>query len=257
MAFEFVDLDVQGSVGWYRFNRAPRNSVHREMLSELRPAFEALLDLTEVRVAVIASAIGGYFSTGADVSTFEGAGPERMRDWVRETHRLAGVIRDSPKPVLAAINGIAVGGGLEMTLHADLRFVAADARLGQPEINIGFIPPVAGTQGLVRLVGRAHAFQMLYGGEVMDAKAAHEIGLADVVVPPENLESEVQAYGDMLARKPANVLTAIRRCLIDGGGRAFADGLAIEEEQAIALAEHENFQEGVTAFLEKRKPNWA
>lgn len=256
MSFKFIDLDVQGSVGWYRFNRPPRNSVNSEMLYELRPAFEALLDLAEVRVVVIASALGGYFSTGADVSTYQDVEVERMRDRLRESHRLARVLRDASKPVLAAINGVAVGGGLEMTLHADLRFVAGDARLGQPEINIGFIPPIGGTQGLVRLVGRAHAFRMLYGGEVMDAKAAHEIGLADIVVPPEDLEREVQAYGDMLAEKPANVLTAIRRCLVDGGSRAFADGLQVEEEQAVALSEHENFREGVSAFLEKRKPIW-
>ncbi len=143
-----------------------------------------------------------------------------------------------------------------MTLHADLRFVASDAHLGQPEINIGFIPPVAGTQGLVRVVGRSHAFRMLYGGELMDAKTAHEIGLVDFVVPPDKLDSEVQTYGDMLASKPANVMTAIRSCLIDGGGRAFNDGLEIERNQALALADHANFREGVSAFLDKRKPEW-
>lgn len=256
MTFEYVDLEVRGAVGWYRFNRPPRNAVDWDMLYELAPAFEALLERAEVRVIVIASALEGYFATGADVSAFQGVGGDRMGDWVRETHRLARILRASRKPILAAIQGVAVGGGLEMTLHADLRFVASDARLGQPEINIGFIPPVAGTQGLVRLVGRSHAFSMLYGGELMDATTAHEIGLVDFVVPPGELDAEVQAYGEKLASRPANVLAAIRRCLIDGGGLAFEDGMEIEKNQALALADHANFREGVSAFLEKRKPEW-
>jgi enoyl-CoA hydratase/carnithine racemase len=256
MAFKFIDLDVQGPVGWYRFNREPRNSVHWEMLYELIPAFEALLTDSEVRAIVIASAQEGYFNTGADVGALKGVEADRMRDWVRETHALARLLRNASKPVLAAINGVAVGGGLEMTLHADLRFAAADARLGQPEVNIGFIPPVGGTQGLVRLVGRSHAFRMLYGGQLMDAEEAHEIGLVDYIVSPDSLEGEVQAYGEMLATKPANTLTAIRRCLVDGAGGTFAEGLVVERDQAFALVDHPNFQEGVISFTEKRRPKW-
>jgi len=256
MTFEFIDLEVRGPVGWYRFNRPPRNSVDWDMLYEMTPAFEALLDRDEVKVVAIGSAVEGYFGTGADVSAFDGVDGVRMRDWVRETQRLARAVRMSPKPVLAAINGVAVGGQLEMSFHADLRFVASDARLGQPEINIGFIPPVGGTQGLVRLVGRSRAFRILYEGEVVDAETARAIGLADFVVPPDALAGEVQAYGEKLAAKPANALAAIRRCLVDGGSRSFDEGLEIEGEQAIGLAGHANFREGVSAFLDKRKPNW-
>lgn len=256
MTYQYVDLDVRGPVGWYRFNRSPRNSVDWDMLYELIPAFDELVERADVKVIVIASALDDYFNTGADVSSFRGVTGERMRDWVTETQKLARTIRASPKPILAAINGVAVGGGLEMALHADLRFVAAAARLGQPEINIGFIPPVGGTQGLVRLVGRSHAFRMLYGGDLMDAETARAIGLADFIVAPGELQGEVQSYGETLAGKPANVLTAIRRCLIDGGGRSFDEGLDIEKDQAFALVDHENFQEGVSAFLEKRDPDW-
>lgn len=256
MAYKYIDLDVRGPVGWFRFNRPPRNSVDWEMFYEMRPAFEELLGRPDVKVIVIASAVGGYFNTGADLTSFAGTDGERMREWIGESHTVAEVVRASSKPVLAAINGVAVGGGLELSLHADLRFVAADARLGQPEIKIGFIPPVAGTQGLVRLVGRSWAFRMLYGGETIDAKTALEIGLADFLAEAGDLESDVQAYGEMLAGRPANTLAAIRRCLIDGGAVSFAEGLAIEKAEAIGLAEHANFQEGVSAFLEKRKPQW-
>ena len=256
MAFEFIDLDKQGPVGWFRFNRPPRNAVPAEMLNELAPAIEALIADQEVRVIAIASAVDGYFSTGADISTFRAASDRQMADWIETSHRLARTIRTSPKPILSAIAGIAVGGGLEMTFHTDIRFAASDVRLGQPEVNIGFIPPVGGTQGLVRLVGRAEAFKILYGGDLLDAETALRIGLVDAVIEPEALVPEVQAYGEMLAAKPANALASIRRCLIDGGERSFDEGLEVEAREATALAHHPNFREGVTAFLEKRKPRW-
>lgn len=180
-----------------------------------------------------------------------------MTEWITETHRLAQVIQSCPKPMHAAISGIAVGGGIEMALHVDLRFAASNAKLGQPEINLAFIPPVEGTQGLVRLVGRSEAFKMLYGGHVVDAATALKIGLIDFVVEPDELTDTVQQYAEQLATKPANALSAIRRCLIDGGERSFDEGLAIERAEAIALAVHDNFREGVAAFLAKRKPAWS
>ncbi len=256
MAFEFIELDVRASVGWFRFNRPPVNAVHWEMLDEFVPALQELAARPDVKVVVIASALERYFSSGADISAFKDTEPGRMQHWIEKTHHLARVIRALDKPVLAAIRGVAVGGGLEMTLHADLRFAAEDARLGQPEINIGFIPPIAGTQSLVRLIGRSEAFRMLYGGDLMDAAAALRIGLVDSVSPSEQLIDDVQAFGEMLASKPANALAAIRRCLIDGGGQTFDAGMEIEKKQAVDLAAHPNFEEGIAAFLDKRKPNW-
>lgn len=256
MAFKFIELDVRASVGWFLFNRPPVNAVHWEMLDEFVPALQELAARPDVKVVVIASALERYFSSGADIAAFKDTEPGRMQHWIEKTHDLARTIRALDKPVLAAIQGVAVGGGLEMTLHADLRFAAEDARLGQPEINIGFIPPIAGTQGLVRLVGRSEAFRMLYGGELMDAEAALRIGLVDSVSPSERLVDDVQAYGEMLASKPANALAAIRRCLIDGGGQTFDAGMEIEKQQAVDLASHPNFEEGIAAFLGKRKPNW-
>ncbi len=256
MGFEFIELERKGPVGWFNFNRAPVNAVHWPMLDELEPAFTELHEDPSIRVIVIASAMERYFSSGADLAAFKGIEGARMGDWVATSHSLARCLRGSAKPVLAAINGIAVGGGLEMALHADLRFAASDARLGQPEVNIGFIPPVGGTQGLVRLVGRSNAFRVLYEGALMDAEQARAIGLVDMVVVPDVLAAEVQAYGEMLAQKPANTLASIRRCLIDGGGRDFDAGLEVERTEAIALADHGNFAEGVGAFLEKRKPEW-
>ncbi len=251
-----VELETCNRVGWLRFARPPVNAVNWEMLDEIGAGFETLFNDPEVKVVVIGSTLEKYFSAGADISGFKESGSGEMPRWIEQTHGLAKMLRAADKPLIAAIGGVAVGGGLEMSMHADLRFAASDARLGQPEINIAFIPPVAGTQALVRLVGRSNAFKILYGGDLIDAETALAMGLVDFVTPPAQLFEDVQAYAEMLSAKPANALAAIRRCLVDGGAETFDAGLAIEKQQAEALGRHPNFDEGITAFLERREPNW-
>jgi enoyl-CoA hydratase len=154
------------------------------------------------------------------------------------------------------VRGVAVGGGLEMTLHCDVRFAARDARLGQPEININFIPPVGATQALTRLLGRPAAIRFLYDGQLVDAAQAAAIGLVDELVAPDDLEATVQRYAEALAAKPPEALAAIRRTITSGGGTSFDQGLELERSLAIELAGTANFAEGVDAFLTKRPPVW-
>jgi enoyl-CoA hydratase/carnithine racemase len=135
-SWEFIRLSVVARVAWIEFNRAPINAVNREMVEEVREAIVAALADPEIRVLVIASAINNYFSAGADLRVFKGMKAGDMRSWVLLCHEIARLLRSSPKPLLAAINGTAVGGGLEMALHCDLRFAASDAKLGQPEIRM-------------------------------------------------------------------------------------------------------------------------
>lgn len=158
--------------------------------------------------------------------------------------------------MLAAIQGTAVGGGLEITYNCDLRFCADDARLGQPEISIGFIPPVGATQTLARLLGRSRAIRFLYDGEIIDAQQALDIGLVDELVPPGELRARVQTYGETLAEKPPEALAAIRRTITHGMDLPFGEALALEHEAIVELGGTRNFKEGVRAFLEKRKPEW-
>jgi enoyl-CoA hydratase/carnithine racemase len=256
MNLDFVRLEIGGPVGWLEYARAPVNAFNHQMVAEVHEALRALLAQPEVRVVVLASALPRYFSSGADLKVFEGMTAGQMAEWVDMCHALVRELRASPKPVLAAINGVAVGGGLEMTLHADLRFAAADARLGQPEVNIGFIPPVGGTQGLARLLGRPRALRLLYDGGLLTAAEALAVGLVDEVVEPAALREQVRRYAEGLAQKPADALAAIRRCVAIGGALPFEDGLAVEREAAVGLAGGANFQEGVRSFLAKRKPAW-
>ena len=150
-----------------------------------------------------------------------------------------------------------MGGGLEIVLNCDVRFAASDARLGQPEVNIGFLPPVGTTQSLSRLLGRPRALRFLYEGTLVSADEALALGLVDFVVPPERLRPEAQAYAAALAQKPAEALAAIRRCITLGLDRPYDEALDLEMEAAVRLAGTPDFAEGTRAFIEKRSPKRA
>ena len=251
-----VAVETVNGVGWLRFDRPPVNAFTQAMVAAVRGWLSDLMTDPKVRVIVLASTNPKYFSAGADLQEFVDIGEEGMRHWGSNCHEIARLLRRSPKPLLAAINSTAVGGGLEMTLHCDLRFAGQGARLGQPEIKIAFIPPIATTQALVRLIGRPRTIRYLYDGRLHEAPVALEMGLVDEVVPDEALAGHVQAYAEELAAKPADALAAIRRTVTLGGGMSFEDGLALELETVAKLAGTEDFAEGVAAFLEKRSPNW-
>jgi enoyl-CoA hydratase/carnithine racemase len=253
----YVRTTVTDHVGWLEFDRGPVNAFEWRMVRQVADALDGFEADPDVRVVVMASALDRYFSAGADLEAFRGIDERGMDEWCGLVHGIVGRLRASAKPVLAAIHGVAVGGGLEMSLHCDVRFAARDARLGQPEININFIPPVGATQALVRLIGRPAALRYLYDGALLDAGRALNLGLVDEVVEPGELRATVQAYGVELGAKPPEALAAIRRSITIGAGLTFDDGLALERGLAVGLAGTANFQEGVQAFLEKRTPHWA
>ena len=252
----FIRLSTVRHVGWLEFNRPPVNAFTREMVDEAHDGIVAALADPEVRVLVLASAVEGYLSAGADLNVFKGMTADGMRAWASRCHQIVRLLRGSPKPLLAAINGTAVGGGLEMTLLCALRFAAANAKLGQPEIRIGFIPPIATTQALARLIGRPRAIRYLYEGRMVAAEEARSWGLIDELVAPDGLRARVQAYGEELAAKSPAALAAIRRTVTLGGGMGFEEGMAYELETVVELAGTPDFAEGVEAFLAKRPPVW-
>lgn len=256
MNYKYLKIRIEDQVGWISYDRPPINSFNWEKLREVPAALDDLLKDPQVRVIVFASANEKYFSTGADLKVFDGIGTEGMAEWVSICHGLVSKMRRSPKPLLAAIHGVAAGGGLEMVLHCDVRFASSDARLGQPEINIGFIPPVGTTQALARLIGRPRAIRYLYEGTLVSAEEALAMGLVDLIYPPERLHAEVQTYAESLAQKSAGALAAIRRTVTEGGAVSFEDGLKLEYETAVALSGTNDFSEGIRAFLEKRTPKW-
>jgi len=256
MTFDFLNLRTEERVGWIEYNRPPVNAVNWEMLKAIPRALDAFLDDSDVRVIVIASGLERFFSVGADLKLFDGLGRDGMREWMSHCHDLVRRMRTASKPLLAAIHGTAVGAGLEAVLHCDVRFAAADARFGQPEINIGLLPGVGTTQALARLLGRPRAIRFLYDGTMVSADEALAMGLVDEVVPPNGLRDSVQEYAAGLAAKPAQALAAIRRTITLGGAVSFDEGLAMEFDAEVELAGSTDFEEGIKAFLEKRQPKW-
>jgi len=256
MDYQYLRVRTENQVGWLEYNRPPINAFNWEMLREMPAALDDLQKDSQVRVIVVASAIEKYFNTGADIHVFDGIDTKGINEWVSICHGIVSLMRRSEKPLLAAIRGIAMGGGLEMVLHCDIRFAASDARLGQPEIKIGYIPPVGATQALVRLIGRSRALKYLYDGTLVSAEEAFAMGLVDTIHPPDELHDEVQAYAESLAQKPAKALAAIRRTITEGGGMSFDGGLKLEFETAVKLSGTKDFSEGIRAFLEKREPKW-
>lgn len=251
-----IRFTVENHVGWLEFNRPPVNAFTREMVEATHDGIANALTDPAVHVLVLTSSIERYFSAGADLNVFRGMTGEGMRGWAQRCHDIVRLLREAPKPLLAAINGTAVGGGLEMTLHCDQRFAATDAQLGQPEVRIGFIPPIATTQALARLIGRPRAIRYLYDGGLVPAAQALEWGLVDELVEPAHLRRRVQAYGEELAAKSPAALAAIRRTVTLGGGMTFEEGRGLELETVVGLAETPDFAEGVEAFLAKRPPVW-
>ena len=246
----FLETSQTGRVGWIEYARPPVNAFNWEMLAAVEPALRAHLANPEVRVIVFASAVERFFSVGADVgllSAFERYDAER---WVQICHSLVCAMRGARKPLLAAISGTAVGGGLEITLNCDIRFASTGSRFGQPEISIGFIPPIGATQNYARLMGRAAALRFLYDGQLVGAEEALRLGIVSEVC--DDARVTAADYATRLAEKPAEALAAIRRCIVEGGELSFEDGLAIERNEAVRLAGTPDFREGTRAFVEKR-----
>jgi enoyl-CoA hydratase/carnithine racemase len=160
------------------------------------------------------------------------------------------------KPVIAALNGYALGGGLEVAMSCDLRIASENSRMGQTEINIGLIPGWGGTQRLTRLVGPTKAKEMVFTGKMIDAKTAEQLGLINIVVPADKFRETVHAFALDLAQK-APVALRIAKALINKGAEIGIDSaLALEREGFGVVASTEDLQEGVTAFTEKRKPTF-
>ena len=255
-SYEFIRTQDINRVRWLEFNRAPVNAFNRQMGEETRAAIKAAAADSSVRVVVLASAVDKYFSAGADLNEFKGMKSDGMAAWVDMCHDIASTLRNMPKPLLAAIHGTAVGGGLEMTLHCDQRFSATGSRFGQPEIQIAFIPPIATTQALVRLIGRPRTLQYLYSGSLVTADDALSWGLIDEIIDADKLRGHVQAYAETLTSKSATALAAIRKTVTEGGGLTFAEGMALEHRIASQLSDTPDFAEGIDAFLNKRQPRW-
>jgi len=232
------------------------NALNAETAQELMARLEDAKNDGDIRVIVITGAGDRAFSAGADLKMMKEVTPVQGVELSRLGQQLGDQVEALGKPVIAAINGYALGGGLELAMACDLRIASENAKLGQPEINVGLIPGWGGTQRLPRFVGRGKAKEMIYTGKRIDAKTAEGLGLVNTVVPADELRSKVKELALELAGKPP-VAIKLSKALINNSTETHPDvGLWQEAEAFGIVSSTEDFEEGVSAFLEKRKPKF-
>jgi enoyl-CoA hydratase len=246
---DLVRVETDAGVATIRLDRPPMNAINSEVQEGLRAAATAVSADPQVRAVVI---FGGekVFAAGADVKEFAGLS---HADMVRDADRVRSAI-DSlaqiPKPVIAAVTGYALGGGCELAMTADFRVVADDAKFGQPEILLGIIPGMGGTQRLPRLVGASKAKDLIYTGRFVDAQEALEIGLADVVVPAAEVYETAMKMARRFAKGPALALAAAKAAIDGGLNGDLASGLRLESHLFASIFATEDRDIGITSFIE-------
>jgi enoyl-CoA hydratase/carnithine racemase len=251
---EFVRVVPDGAVATIRIDRPPANALSRAVSSELSDAADAVAGDERVRAVVV---WGGerIFAAGADIKAMVDYGPEDVAPDVGALERACRDLEAIPKPVIAAVNGFALGGGCEVALACDLRFAAEDAQLGLPEILLGIIPGAGGTQRLPRLVGLARARGLILDGRRVEASEALAIGLVDRVVAPGDVHATALEEARRYAGGPTLAYAAAKRA-IAAAGPELSRGLDVEREAFLPLFATRDQEEGMRAFLEKREPEF-
>ncbi|MDR1076946.1 MAG: enoyl-CoA hydratase/isomerase family protein [Xanthomonadaceae bacterium] len=230
------------------------NALNLETIAALDAAFADAGQDAAVRVVVLTGTGSKAFVAGADIAQMNSLPAIEGREFSRRGQQLMRRIERLPKPVIAMVNGYALGGGLELAMCCHLRIASDTARLGQPEINLGLIPGFGGTQRLLRLAGRAAALELCLLGAPIDAARAQQLGIVNRVVSTADLEGETARLAEQLAQAAPLALRGILDAVVLGGECALEEGLAFETAQFGLLFATEDMREGTSAFLEKRKP---
>ena len=256
MADQNVLIDTQDGIATLTINRPDKlNALNVPTRNELVDAFDALGADDDVKVVVITGAGEKSFIAGADIGEFEGrTGVDQFR--VMKGSTVFDVADRFPKPVIAAINGFCLGGGCELAMSCDIRIASDKARLGQPEVNLGILPGGGGTQRLPRLVGLGTAFKLLYTGDIIKADEALRIGLVDEVVPADQLKARVADLAGAIAQKSPVALQLIKEAVRASVRSSLDEGIRLETTLFGLAFSSEDKEEGVEAFLEKRKPEF-
>lgn len=251
---EFVTLTVDDGVGLVRLDRPPANAISHQVGRELGEAFREATDRTDVGSIVV---WGGpkIFAAGADIKEMAGLGPAEILPVVSALGDALELLEAMPKVSIAAINGFALGGGLEIALACDLRFAADDAEVGQPEIMLGVIPGAGGTQRLARLAPAAVRDLVLTGRRIR-AEEAMRVGVVDRILPAEELFDDVVREARTFAKGPREALAAAKVAIRAAFETPGAPGLASERAAFVALFDSADQKEGMRAFLEKREPRF-
>ena len=257
MSFENLLIERDGGVAILTINR-PKvlNALNTQTLDELRRAVLELKSDAGVRAVILTGSGEKSFVAGADINELATQTPTTGREHAIAGQHVLDLIEHLGKPVIAAINGYALGGGCELAMACTIRIAADTAKLGQPEINLGLIPGYAGTQRLARIVGRGRALELLLTGDQITAQEAHRLGLVNRVVPAAELMAEAKKLATVLAAKAPVAIRYILEAVDKGLEMPFQQAQIFEATLFGLVASTEDMREGTTAFLEKRKADF-
>jgi len=252
-----VLLDVADGVAWLTVNRPEKlNALNRAVVREIAAAARRAIDDDACGVLVVTGAGEKAFVAGADIAEMSLLDPRQAETFAHDLSDSFAVLERSPKPVIAAVNGFALGGGCELALACHVRIAADTARFGQPEVGLGLIPGAGGTQRLPRLVGSGRALDLILSGDPIDAAEAHRVGLVERVVPASELRASVSAYAAKLLTRSGVALARALEAVVSGAGMALPEALRLEASLFGLGFATEDMREGTKAFLEKRKPRF-
>lgn len=257
MELENVMLRKEAPVGWIVINRPDKlNALNAQTIKDLYSAFMSLRDDPEIKCVVLTGSGDKAFVAGADIAELAGLDHTSGKDYVLEGQELTKLIENYRKPVIAAINGYALGGGTELALACHIRIASDNAKMGQPEVKLGLIPGFGGTQRLARLVGKGKAMELVLSGKMIGAQEALAIGLVNSVVSQRDLVTTCEAIArEMTANAPLALEYSIR-AINEGLDKKLHEGLLLEAELFGTACSSEDSDEGTKAFLEKRKANF-
>ena len=254
MVWKNITMHREGKNALITLNRPEvLNALNTATLEELHAVFTGLDADDGVRV-IILTGNGKAFVSGADISEMKSLTPDEARRFSRLGHKTMDRIQNTGKPVVAAVNGYALGGGAELALACDIILASEEALFGMPEAILGIIPGWGGTQRLPRLVGKAVTKELIFSGAPITARRAYEIGMVNRVVPPADLLPLARKLADSIAEKGPTALKLAKRAIDEGYEQTLAAACALETETFVKCCETPDREEGMKAFLEKRKP---
>jgi enoyl-CoA hydratase len=258
MAYENILFEREGAVATITINRVKLlNALSQATIAEIHEALREVEDDSELRVAIITGAGDRAFVAGADINELRALGSATAAQQLSERgHQLGLYIAQMSKIVIAAVNGFALGGGCELAMSCDIRLAADNAKFGQPEVNLGIMPGWGGTQRLTRLVGPGMSKLLNITGDMIGAEEALRLGLVERVCPAAELSEAARALALQIAAKAPLAVAAIKQAIDRGQAMALPDACMYEAALFGTLAQTEDAQEGTSAFLEKRKPEW-
>ena len=257
MKEENIRLNIQNGIGFISINRPQQlNALNISTIKELSENLKKVETDKTIKVAILSGEGNKAFVAGADIKEFANFSKKEGEDLARNGQEsLFNLIENFSKPVIAAVNGFALGGGLELAMSCHIRIASQNAKMGLPEVSLGVIPGYGGTQRLAQLVGKGRAFEMITTGQMISAKTALDYGLINHLVPQQDLIDKCIGIADQIMKNSPNAIASAIKS-INAGFENDIDGFKVEINSFGDCFENDEFKEGTKAFLEKRKPNF-